>query len=57
MKKYLVTQDGLFIELTKEVRENICIVKAESPSLDGVTEGVLLSDLIESWNKDTNESW
>jgi len=57
MKKYIILQDGQFLELTKELKDQIAIVLSPDTNMDNIKEGVLLGDLIESWNRDTNESW
>jgi len=57
MKKYLLLQDGQFLELTKDLKEQIAIVLSPDTNMDNIKDGVLLSDLIESWNSDTNGSW
>ena len=57
MKKYIILQDGQFLELTQELKDQIAIVLSPDPNAENIKEGVLLSDLIESWNRDTNGSW
>ena len=57
MKKYLLLQNGQFLELTKELKDQVAIVLSPDTNEDNIKEGVLLSDLIESWNRDTNGSW
>jgi hypothetical protein len=57
MKKYIILQNGQFIELTKELKDQIAIVLSPDTNMDNIKDGVLLGDLIESWNRDTKQSW
>lgn len=54
-QKYIVLSDNTYIPLTDNEKNSIAIV--DGNSLDTIGEGILLSDLLECWNKQNNTNW